>query len=90
MRFALKLIVGGLPSAVIGVWWSLDAITDGPVNAVLGGLIWKGPLLFVLGSTLAIMGFRTLAGLHGANDQGRSPAQRDRRQTVREERIQSK
>lgn len=60
MRFWFKLFLGSAGSAVIGIWWLIDGIFDGPMNEILGGLWWKGTLLLVVGAVGAVMGFRMM------------------------------
>ena len=41
--FALRLLLGGIGCALIGIWWTIDGVSNGFVNEVIGGLVWKGP-----------------------------------------------
>ena len=61
VMFALRLLLGGIGCALIGIWWSIDGLTDGFMNEVIGGLVWKGPLLGVAGVAAAFMGYRMLS-----------------------------
>lgn len=65
MRFAFRLILGGTGAALMGLWWLIDGLGDGPANQVLGGLVWKGPLLFLGGIAASVIGVRMLVSIHG-------------------------
>jgi hypothetical protein len=60
MVVALRLIVGGLACAFIGTWWLIDGLADGFMNQIIGGLIWKGPLMACCGLGACYYGYRLL------------------------------
>lgn len=60
MRLAIKLILGGIPSVVIGVIWLIYGLNGGDPNGVFTGGIWKGPLLMSAGVGAVIMGIRMI------------------------------
>jgi hypothetical protein len=66
--FAIKLFIGGTAATLVGLWWLVDGIGNGPVNQLHGGMRWKGPLLFLAGVAADIMGFRMLRELHGTEN----------------------
>jgi hypothetical protein len=51
----------------IGIWWFLDAIAGGQLDGIIGGLIWKGPLLMAAGAGAAYYGYRIMTD-PGPND----------------------
>jgi len=59
-KLSVRLLIGGSGCFLIGIWWSLDAITDGFMDNVIGGLIWKGPLLMAAGAGAAYYGYRIM------------------------------
>jgi hypothetical protein len=61
------MMLGGAGCALIGLWWILDGFSNGPMNQLLGGLWWKGPLLAVGGVAAFVIGIRVLHSVHGAD-----------------------
>lgn len=60
-RFSLKLLVGGMSGCAMGIWWFLDGLSDGYMNGIIGGLIWKGPILAVTGAAAVYYGYRIMS-----------------------------
>src|SRR5260370_19477098 len=65
MKFAVKLILGGSCAVFFGLWWLIDGLADGWMNQLLGGLVWKGPLLFLAGVAAVVMGYRIVKEIRG-------------------------
>ena len=59
MHFGMKLLLGGIFCAAIGIWWTISGIF-GAFPSELGGLLWKGPLLLLGGVASAVMGVRMM------------------------------
>ena len=66
MRLGIRLILAGAGAALIGAWWSIDGLAGGMMNELLGGLIWKGPLLFLAGCGLSLAGYRIVRNACGS------------------------
>lgn len=62
MTFGLRLLLGGIVCAGIGVWWFVDALTTGVMDEVFGGLVWKGPILACAGLGATYYGYHMLIG----------------------------
>lgn len=60
MKFAMKMIVGGILAALLGVVWLGYGFAGGDADGVFTGGLWKGPLLMAAGAGAVIMGFRML------------------------------
>ncbi len=70
-KLTTKLLVGGSACVICGIWWLCDGLAGGFVNEIIGGLVWKGPLLTAAGCGAAYYGFRLMT----------DPGPRDSRET---------
>jgi hypothetical protein len=59
-RFALRLVIAGIPCVLIGIAWFIDSFGNDNPDAIFTGGRWKGPLLFAAGLAATIMGIREL------------------------------
>ena len=59
-KLGLKLTLGGVPAAAIGIYWFVGELNGGDPDGILTGGLWKGPLLICAGIAAVIMGIRML------------------------------
>ena len=71
-KFAIRLLLGGGGCACIGLWWLEEGIRGGKINEIIGGLLWKGPLLLVTGLAAVYYGFRMMT-VKDPNDPNQKP-----------------
>lgn len=60
-RFNFRVTFGGAGCALLGLWWTIDALAGGTMDSVIGGLIWKGPLLMTAGVAAVYYGYRMMS-----------------------------
>jgi hypothetical protein len=60
IRILARIVFPGLVCFCIGVWWTIDGLSNGEMEELIGGLTWKGPLMIMLGLGLAVLGYRML------------------------------
>jgi hypothetical protein len=58
MGCAIKLLVAGVVAICVGLWWLVDGLCDGLLAQAVGGLLWKGPLLTLVGAAALVVGAR--------------------------------
>ena len=58
MGYAIRFMVAGVVCAGLGVYWLIDGLNSGPMERLLGGSLWKGPLLAIAGIGAFVMGWR--------------------------------
>jgi len=56
----MRLLIGGTGASLVGLWWLFDGLSGGPWNGIMGGVIWKGALLFLVGGAALVVGYRML------------------------------
>jgi hypothetical protein len=69
--FGMRMIVGGGGACLIGLLWFASGLSGEDLFGVLGGGIWKGPLLTLAGIGAVIMGARMLR--EDSRDTGLNP-----------------
>ena len=58
MRFAVKIILSGLATGILGIWMVYDGLRDDPQEEAINGFIWRGSLISLVGTALFVMGCR--------------------------------
>ncbi len=59
-KLNVRLLLGGGGCTLLGLWWLVDGASGGPMDAVIGGLLWKGPLLSLAGAGAVYYGYRMM------------------------------
>jgi hypothetical protein len=60
LPLGLRLLLGGITFTFVGIWWFVDGLLNGVMNEIIGGLVWKGPLLALAGVSAACYGYSKL------------------------------
>jgi hypothetical protein len=58
LKFAWKMILGGIASALVGGAFVADGFVFKFLEPIIGGMWWKGAILIVLGIALFLLGLR--------------------------------
>ena len=62
-KLGVRLLIGGSGCVILGLAGLVDGIAGGSVDAVIGGLLWKCPLLMAAGAGAVYYGYRILTDI---------------------------